>query len=455
MGSTGARHDAVITRRVAGSFVTVTGVVVIVSFAYLLTHHDARFVTMHYNYDFGDLFARVANLDHLRATGNIYVPFLHFAFTYPPGAIFFFWPILWVPATHLALAWTVLSLGALAGSFFVAASSLGVRSSLHLTGACCWAAVLAGAVFPDVTLCLTWGQTATILMLMILADVLVVRGPAKGVLVGVATAVKIYPGLFIVSWLIRRQWREALTAMATVATISGAAIAAWPASARAYVSHVVLSGAELQKLSSFSRTVGNGSVIAFFQRSPFSYTTLSPHEGLAVSGLLIVVCLVAAQRLWRRGLHLSSTLVVLIASTIGSPIAWDHYFAFLPLLVLVAWEAGVSTGLGAIAVAGALIALVPWPDFRSPRTETTWGDVYSITAQNALFLTTLTVVLMALVYARTRPAHLAPRRDGSSGGRRMRRRDPLARSVATAHEHDQSEARAEEGEHEAGDLHAH
>ncbi|HEV2426648.1 MAG TPA: hypothetical protein VGS61_00335, partial [Acidimicrobiales bacterium] len=140
----------------------------------------------------------------------------------------------------------------------------------------------------------------------------------------------------------------------------------------------------------------SSSVVAFFQRSPFHLHTLTPSEGTAVSALAVAICLLAAHRLWRRGLPVSSAIVVVLASSVGPPVAWDHYFVFLPLLVFVAWEAGAGSPLGWVAIGSTVVALVPWINFRAPRATTGWATTYSTVAQNALLVASLAVVVAAL-----------------------------------------------------------
>ena len=45
------------------------------------------------------------------------------------------------------------------------------------------------------------------MLLLVVLDVLAVRDRSQGVLVGLAMAFKLYPGIVILFWLWRRQWR--------------------------------------------------------------------------------------------------------------------------------------------------------------------------------------------------------------------------------------------------------
>lgn len=414
----GGARPLTVARQLGSWALLASGVAAIAAMSWMVNHQHSVVFTTHLEIQFKDILGRVVNLTNLRRTGNIYSPFGYQAFTYPPGAILFFWPILWVPSQHLTLVWTALSLAALAGSFLVALAYLSGARRATLAGVSCWAAVLSAAVFPEVTECLVWGQTATILLLVVLLDTLAVRGPAKGVLVGVATAIKIYPGLFIIAWLLRREWRAAATAMLSAAVVTGTAAALWPTSARAFWRDVLVGGEEMKKLASAFNATKSDSVVAFFQRPPFHYGLLSPHEGLALSLAVMAIALASAHRLWRRGLDLSAVVVVLIGGAVASPVAWDHYFSFMPLLVLVAWEAGARSALGRTALVAAAVGLVPWTIFRTPVATTTWATTYSFVARNAVLLVALAVVVAGFV-------------GGPVRERRVRRLAPVAPDVST------------------------
>ncbi len=363
--------------------------------SWFVDHPTVLTFTTHYDYDFADLFGRLRNLHTLEQTGNVYVPFGTFAFTYPPGAILLFWPILWVPASHLALLWNVATLVALAGAIAGVLHYLFDRTLLLTMGTAAWSSVICAVVFPPIAECLTWGQTATFIVFMVVLDFLVLRGPAKGVLVGVATALKLYPGLFIVAWLLRREWRAAFTAMGTFALITGLACLMWPKSAETFITKVMIGGEDFQRLTGEGNALKNSSVAAVFSRPPFHSGLLNSDEKLAVSAVVLIVGLIAAHRLWRRSLELSAVVVLLIVSVVGAPIAWDHYFAFAPLLFLMPVELGWNCSLARTSLVAGILMLVPWFIFRQPGEQTAWSAIYAFIARNALTFAAMSVVLVS------------------------------------------------------------
>ncbi len=366
------------------------GVLALLTTAFVMTNSVAPHLGANH-----DLLGRLTNLETLRTSGNIYSPFGVEAFTYPPGAILLFLPILWIPMGLLPFLWTLVSLLALVVVFAVVLSRHLHKSRAVTAAVACWAAVIAAFAFPPVTECLTWGQTGTLLLALIVVDYLVLRGPANGILVGLATAFKIYPCLFIVVWMMRRQWRAAFTAIVTFCIVTGLAWLLWPESASAYVSKLVLGGSELAHFSTFQAMTASSSFAALFSRPPFRPDLLNDVGTIAISVVVVAAGLFGAQRLWRRNLELNAMTLVLVTSAIGAPLAWDHYFIFAPLLLLTPLEVGWKSPLGRIAIGAAAIMTFPWFHFRRPISSTFWEITYSFTARNAILFASLALLTVA------------------------------------------------------------
>lgn len=156
-----------------------------------------------------------------RRTGtNIYVPYGQEGFFYPPGAIILFLPITYMPLLRSFAVWTQLSVWCLAATYLVALRATRKGPWLEHIAIAIWACVVTVVLFPPMDAVLSVGQTSTILLLLVTLDLLVVRDRAQGVLVGVATAFKLYPGVIIFFWLWRKQWRPAITAALTFAVVT-------------------------------------------------------------------------------------------------------------------------------------------------------------------------------------------------------------------------------------------
>jgi hypothetical protein len=354
-----------------------------------------------YTYVFRDLTGRVTNLQTLRRTGDIYVPFGVEAFTYPPGAIFLFWPLVWLPAASIPFLWTWLSILSLATSLAICLNHLTPRHWTTNFALGCCLALASIVVLPLEVECLIWGQTATILLLFVVLDSFVMRGRARGIFVGLATAFKIYPIVFIIIWLWRRQFREAITALATTALTTALAWILWPASFSTYVRVLIIGHEEFGRFANGgAATYASSSITSFFMRAPFHIGLLNWAWDSVFSVLVITLGLCASQRLWKMDCEISAMVCVLYASILGSPVAWDHYFAFAPLLLLVIGEVGLHSWLGRACVLALANFCVPWLFFHNSLETSTYLAIRDFVARNAILLTSL--IVLASVFATTR-----------------------------------------------------
>lgn len=354
-----------------------------------------------YSYVFRDLMGRVTNLETLRRAGNIYVPFKVEAFTYPPGAILLFWPLVWLPTSVIPFLWTWLSVLCLAVSLGVGLDHLNPRHWTTTFGLGCWFALASIVVLPLEVECLIWGQTATILLLFVVLDSLVVKGRGRGILVGLATAFKIYPVVFIVMWFWRRQFREAITALVTATVTTCVSWILWPASFSTFVRVLIIGHEEFGRFANGgAATYASSSITSFFMRAPFHVGLLNWAWDGVFSVLVIVVGLCASQRLWKMDCEISAMVCVLYASVLGSPVAWDHYFAFAPLLVLAIREVGLRSWFGRACVLALANFCIPWLFFHNSIETSTYLAIRDFVARNAILLTSL--VVLASVFATSR-----------------------------------------------------
>src|SRR6266542_1006128 len=147
-------------------------------------------------------------------------------YTYPPISAIASIPLTWLPLQPVGWVWTAIQMVLMAGIVTVA-----FRPLLDRYGP--WRPVALGAL----TGLLFWlvpnkdgimfGQVDIILVALCLADYATRRpGWPRGMLVGIATAVKLTPGVFIVHLWLAGKRREALTAVGAAAWLSIAALVA-------------------------------------------------------------------------------------------------------------------------------------------------------------------------------------------------------------------------------------
>ena len=354
-----------------------------------------------YTYVFRDLEGRVTNLQTLRRTGNIYVPFGVEAFTYPPGAILLFWPLVWLPWSLIPFLWTWLSILCLAVSIAICANHLTPRHWTTTFALGCAMALASIIVLPLEVECLIWGQTATILLLFVVLDSLVVKGRGRGVMVGLATAFKIYPIVFVITWLWRRQYREAITALVTTALTTAVAWILWPTSFSTFIRVLIVGHKEFGRFANGgAATYASSSITSFFMRAPFHVGLLNWAWDGVFSVLVIALGLCAAQRLWKMDCEISAMVCVLYASVLGSPVAWDHYFAFAPLLVFVIGEVGLRSWLGRASLLALANFTIPWLFIHNSLETSTYLAIRDFVARNAILVTSL--IVLASVFATSR-----------------------------------------------------
>jgi Glycosyltransferase family 87 len=342
----------------------------------------------HYQSGFTDLYYRIIEVTKVRKGGNIYIPFGKEAFTYPPAAISLFFPLTLVSLNVAYFAWTWLSILCMAGTYFVVLQRVRKQDRTANAVIAIWATIATVALFAPMSECLDWGQTSTVLLLLVTLDVLMIRGRYQGLLVGVATAIKLYPGLFIAFWLFRRSWRTAGVAVATFLSVTAISWALWPHDANTFFLQILPKGSETGHFGAGFTIFNSASVSSFYLRLPFLPKSAVDVLVALTSLLILVGGMAAAVRLDRSGLKISALVTLLAMSVVISPVTWDHYFTFAPLLLFVVHEVGRKSILGRSSLVAFVIFTTPWFIFR----HSLGKSVYALPAENALFVATMLVI---------------------------------------------------------------
>lgn len=243
----------------------------------------------------------------------------HDGFTYPPFAALTFVPISVLPAAAAYALWTLVSLVLLTILVGMSFSRLLARVPGR------WRALALGAVTALAVLTvpvaenLSLGQVGVALTLACVIDV-TGRAPRlpRGVLVGLATAVKLTPGLFFVHYVLTRQWRALATG---VGTTLGAWALAWvvlPHDSQAYFLHGLAT--DPSRAGSILE-VGNQSLWGLTHRA----------LGAAAGPVWISACLVVgavgmarARQAHRAGDVMAAATLVGLTSLLLSPVSWMH-----------------------------------------------------------------------------------------------------------------------------------
>ncbi|KAB1153093.1 DUF2029 domain-containing protein [Micromonospora sp. AMSO12t] len=342
-----------------------------------------------------------------RVQGELY-------FTYPPFSALLLRPFALLPLGATVAIFTVLTgLAVVVTTRWLLAPVIarhGLPRVFSLT-----VAVLLVLAVESTRETITFGQINMLLVVLILADLLFAVPRASrwaGVGVGLATALKLFPGIFIVYLLATRRWRAAAVASATAAAATLLAAAVAPRDSWRFWTH------ELWATDRVGRTdyTGNQSLFGLLSRIT---APEKPHQLL----WLLLVAAIAGYGLWRaaRAARAGDTLTGLaltgLVGSLVSPITWTHHiYWFIPAVVVLtdaALSADATTGEGArrrrllAALAVGTSALIVY----GVVTFHDWGIAPVRTDSPGEFLVRNTYVLLSLLLLVTLPVRREARRS--------------------------------------------
>lgn len=194
-----------------------------------------------------------------------------------------------------------------------------------------------------------FGQINLLLMALVVVDVLAV-GRFRGALIGVAAAIKLTPAVFVLYFLLRRDYRAAVTAAVSGAVATGLAFLLAPAASWTFWLH---------------NPAGGISASPFYTNETFEAVLVRAGiDGPArtVGWVLLSVGLLAlAAPAIRRA---PAPLALVATAGVGllvSPTSWSHHWVWIvpALLVMVAsaWRSG-SAGWWTAAIATAAVFVI-------------------------------------------------------------------------------------------------
>jgi alpha-1,2-mannosyltransferase len=264
-------------------------------------------------------------------------------FTYPPFAALLLRPLAGVPVGVAIAGMWLLTAGALALTTYWLVAPIAQRRGWPVWYPVALAAILAALLEP-VRQTVYFGQINMLLVLLILGDLLVL-GPRRsrwlGVGIGLATAIKLIPGIFIVYLLITRRWRAAAVSAATAITATLLAAAVAPKDSWFFWTNA------LWDTERVGRTDyrGNQSINGLLSRLSGSGTP-NRLAWLALAILVLAFGLWRARRAALAGDEVAGIALIGIVGSLVSPITWPHHlYWFIPAFVVLADAAIGSSGL--------------------------------------------------------------------------------------------------------------
>lgn len=248
---------------------------------------------------------------------------LNLPFLYPVFAAWICAELAKFPINHVGTGVVVLTLMSLAVSVWSAGVLQHRRRGLGVA-ATTIAVSAAGLWLEPVQQTLQFGQLSVILMALVLADLAIPKNRwYRGILIGIATGIKLTPAVFVVYLLITRQFRAAAAAGAAFAAT--VAIGFWyrPTQAVQFWTTTMNS----QNRIGFAY-VQNQSLNGLFGRLQWS-TWEDSSASLVCAGILGIAGIAAARIAYLRGDELLGALLAATAMLLASPISWTHYWVWI------------------------------------------------------------------------------------------------------------------------------
>jgi alpha-1,2-mannosyltransferase len=341
-----------------------------------------------------------------RGDGEVYdyvKPFSKYGFTYPPFAALTMAPMAILP-------WGAVNVLAIAGTVATTLVILDwyLRPVAARYGWTRWftvaVAATAVAVFEPLRETVGFGQVNMLLLFLVLLDFRLFTGRGSrfgGVAVGLATAVKLTPGIFVLYLLVTRRYRAALTAMATTAAATVLAMLVAPDASREFWTDALWDTDRVGTLSFISNQSLEGMVARLSPTNPSTALW---------AGLVLVALAVWGLRVRHSAAAGDDLAGVALTGVIGclvSPVTWIHHLVWtLPALLLLFDRGLAARGrlrwirLGLCAALWALLS-----------SRVVWGHADRFTGLGLLFSNAYVLATVVLLVA----LPIAPRPVPGSG----------------------------------------
>jgi alpha-1,2-mannosyltransferase len=280
---------------------------------------------------------------------------LGWSYLYPPPTPWMFVPLTKMSVDAAGLIYTVIGVACLGYVIWAALRHVMPAHprrvfllAVSVLPFCTW--------FGPVVDSLELGNIDLIILALLIADFTHLRHTrAHGVLIGIATLIKLQSGLFVVFLLLDKRFRSSINATAVFLVVSLAALVAQPDLSRHYWTSV---------FPHLSERMG-GAPEALYSYSFLSALTRITHDHDIARAIWLPLCaivLVAGAVLMRRACRngdefLAVVLCGLISVSITS-LAWVHYWVWLVPLTIVLLVRSVQRGSVPLAVATLGIAAV-------------------------------------------------------------------------------------------------
>jgi alpha-1,2-mannosyltransferase len=293
---------------------------------------------------------------------------LNLPFTYPPLSAVMFCPFAWLHMPAASIAITVLTLVLLIVSTTILLSGLGVWNTSTLLPGPAWlrrlwlavVIVAPAAIWQEpIASNFAFGQINVVLMTLVIADCVPRRTPwPRGVLLGLGMALKLTPAVFLLYFVLRRDNRAAVTALASFATATLLGfVLAWSDSWEYWtrtVHHTDRIGEA--GLNTDQNIAGALARLPLGEHARFALWVLCCFAVLALT-------VWAMRRVLRAGEPTLALICVALFGLVVSPVSWSHHWVWVLPTVLVTAVLGWrrrNVALAVVSAAGIALMYLYW-----------------------------------------------------------------------------------------------
>ncbi len=258
----------------------------------------------------------------------------HLPFTYPPFPALVFEPLTFIPMALAQLLWTVVNIAALyviiylpIRAVFPAAPTrmLVLRSLILMTPV---------FLLDPVRQTFSFGQINLVIVALVLLDVtgqlkIGKKSLPRGVLIGVASAIKLTPLIFILYLFATRRIRAASVALVTFALSAIIAAALSPRNSWFYWTKYVADATRIGK----AYYISNQSMRAVADR--VSHEVVATTLVALISAIVLIGGILIAAWAFRASSDLLGILLCATTGLLVSPITWDHHLVWVVPVIMV------------------------------------------------------------------------------------------------------------------------
>jgi alpha-1,2-mannosyltransferase len=249
-------------------------------------------------------------------------------FTYPPVAAVLAVPLALMPWRVAQFAWLPMIYVPLAIVVWISFRPLLTRARRYAPAV--FAVLLAGAAFlTPLREELHYGQVDIFLVALCLLDCVTVRPRwPRGVLIGLATAIKLVPGVFIIYLLITGRRKAAGVAALTFAGLSVLTWLIAPGDSATYWTSSIFDSNRLGGNTQAANQSLRGMLLRLFAPA-----TAPTALWLALALLVAVAGFAAAWALHRRGQEMAGIAIAGLLAALLSPVAWIHHLCWVVIAI--------------------------------------------------------------------------------------------------------------------------